>query len=31
MCSSFKDNIWDLDLADMQLVSQYNKVIKYLL
>ena len=31
MCSSFKENIWDLDLADMQLVSQYNKVIKYLL
>ena len=31
MYSSFKDNIWDVDLADMQLISKYNKGIKYLL
>ena len=29
--SSFKDNIWDVDLADMQSLSKYNKEIKYLL
>ena len=29
--SSFKDNIWVVDLADMQLISKYNKGIKYLL
>ena len=29
--SSFKDNIWGVDLADMQLISKYNKGIKYLL
>ena len=29
--SSFKDNIWGVDLADMQLISKYNKRIKYLL
>ena len=29
--SSFKDNIWGVDLADMQLISNYNKGIKYLL
>ena len=29
--SSFKDNIWDCDPADMQLISKYNKKIKYLL
>ena len=29
--SSFKDNIWGVDLADMQLISQYNKGIRYLL
>ena len=29
--SSFKDNIWAVDLADMQLISKYNKEIKYLL
>ena len=23
--SSFKDNIWSADLADMQLISKYNK------
>ena len=25
--SSFKDNFWDVDLADMQLISKYNKGI----
>ena len=29
--SSFKDNIWGVDLADMQLLSRYNKGFKYLL
>ena len=29
--SSFKDNIWGGDLADMQSLSRYNKGIKYLL
>ena len=29
--SYFKDNIWDVDLADMQLLSKFNKEIKYLL
>ena len=29
--SSVKDNIWGVDLADMQLISKYNKGIKYLL
>ena len=29
--SSFKDNIWGADLADMQLLSKSNKGIKYLL
>ena len=29
--SSFRDNIWDVDLADMQSLSKYNKGIKYLL
>ena len=29
--SSFKDNFWDVDLADMQLSSKHNKGIKYLL
>ena len=28
---SFKDNIWGVDLADMQSMSKYNKGIKYLL
>ena len=23
--SSFKDNIWGVDLADMQLINKYNK------
>ena len=29
--SSFEDNIWGVDLADMQSLSKYNKGIKYLL
>ena len=29
--SSYKDNIWGVDLADMQLISKYNKGIRYLL
>ena len=29
--SSFKGNIWGFDLADMQLISKYNKGIRYLL
>ena len=29
--SSFRDNIWVVDLADMQWLSKYNKGIKYLL
>ena len=29
--SSFKDNIWGVDLADMRLFSKFNKGIKYLL
>ena len=28
---SFKDNIWGADLADTQLISKYNKGIRYLL
>ena len=28
--SSFKDNIWCVDLADMQLISKCNKGIRYL-
>ena len=31
MYSSFRDNIWGVDLADMQLLSKYNKGIKHLL
>ena len=31
MYSSFKDNIWGVELADMQLISKYNKGISYLL
>ena len=27
---SFKDNIWDADLADKQLVSKFNKEICFL-
>ena len=29
--SSFMDNIWGVDLTDMQSLSKYNKAIKYLL
>ena len=29
--SSFKNNIWGVDLADMQLISKYNQRIRYLL
>ena len=29
--AAFKDNIWGADLADMQLLSRYNKGIKFLL
>ena len=29
--SSFKDNIWGADLANMQLISKHNKGIRYLL
>ena len=31
MYSSFKYNIWGVDFADMQLISKYNKGIRYLL
>ena len=31
MYSSFKGNIWGVDLADMQLISKYNKRIRYIL
>ena len=31
MYSSFKDNIWGVDLADMQLINKYNKGIRYFL
>ena len=29
--SSFNNNIWGVDLADIQLISKYNKIIRYLL
>ena len=29
--SSYGDNIWGVDVADMQSLSKYNKGIKYLL
>ena len=29
--SSFKDNIWGADFADMQLISKFNKGIRFLL
>ena len=25
VCSTFKDNIWGADLADMQLISKFNE------
>ena len=31
MYSSFRDNIWGVDLADMQLLSQFNKGFRFLL
>ena len=31
MYSSFIDNIWRVDLADMQSLSKYNKGVKHLL
>ena len=31
MYSSFKEDIWGVDLTDMQLISKYNKGIRYLL
>ena len=31
MYSSFKDNIWGADLADMQLISKFNKGFRFLL
>ena len=30
VCSAFKDYIWHADLADMQLLSKYNKGIRFL-
>ena len=29
--SSLRDNIWDIDLADVQWLSKYKKGVKYLL
>ena len=29
--SAFKDNIWDVDLADIQIISKYNKGFRFLL
>ena len=29
--SSFKDNIWGVDLTDTQLISKFNKWIRFLL
>ena len=31
MYSSFKDNIWSVGLVDTELISKYNKGIRYLL
>ena len=31
MHSAFKDNIWGADLADMQLISKFNKRVRFLL
>ena len=31
MYSSFKDNIWGVDLADMQLLSKFNEGFRFLL
>ena len=29
--STFKDNVWGVDLADMQLISKFNKRFRFLL
>ena len=29
--AAFKDNIWEADVADMQLISKYNKGVRFLL
>ena len=29
--SGFEDNIWGVDLADMQLISKFNKGVRFLL
>ena len=29
--AAFKDNVWGVDLADIQLISRYNKGIRFLL
>ena len=31
VCSTFKDNTWDADLADMQLISKFNIGFRFLL
>ena len=31
VCSGFKDNIWAADLADMQLINNFNKGSRFLL
>ena len=31
VCSESKDNIWGADLADMQLISKFNKGFRFLL
>ena len=31
MYSSFRDNIWNADLGDMQLISKFNKGFRFLL
>ena len=31
VCSVFKDNIWGADLANMQLISTFNKGFRFLL
>ena len=31
MYSPFKDNLWGADLADMQLISKFNKGVRFLL
>ena len=30
MYSSFKDNVWGADLANMQLISKFNKELRFL-